>query len=148
MPKAEPICSAKRRPKRRASMPTGSVPSHMPITIPVIGNVAKPLTGASTAPALLAVETMTVLFPPASACATARTTALRRASASSNCTKDIGSATADMKCALAIVFSLLAAAEDYHYCIGCRSALPRDCLRLGPRFHGDERTKPAAIRPD
>src|SRR5260221_9726073 len=29
-PKAEPVCSAKRRPTCRASAPTGSVPSHMP----------------------------------------------------------------------------------------------------------------------
>ena len=39
--------------------------------------------GASIAPTMLAVETMTVLLPPASACATASTMALRRASASS-----------------------------------------------------------------
>ena len=56
MPNADPTCSAKRRPKRRASAPTGSVPSHMPITVQVIGSVARLLSGASTDPTMLAVE--------------------------------------------------------------------------------------------
>ena len=51
----------------------------MPSTMAVIGSVASPLSGASNAPMMLAVETMTVLLPPASACATASTSALRRA---------------------------------------------------------------------
>src|SRR6185369_1371927 len=55
----------------------------MPKTIAVIGRVASPLSGASTAPPMLAVDTITVLLPPASACATASTIALRRASVSS-----------------------------------------------------------------
>ncbi len=97
MPNTEPVCSAKRRPKRRASAPTGSEPSHMPITMQVIGSVASPLSGASTAPTIEAVETMTVLLPPASACPTASTMALRRASASSTVIRWIGSATADMR---------------------------------------------------
>ena len=61
----------------------GRVPSHMPKTSAVIGSVASPLSGASTAPTILAVLTMTVLLPPASACATASTMALRRARLSS-----------------------------------------------------------------
>ena len=68
----------------------------MPITMQVIGSVASPLSGASTAPTIEAVETMTVLLPPASACATASTMALRRASASSTVAYWMGSATADM----------------------------------------------------
>ena len=55
MPKAEPHCSAKRRPKWRANAPSGSVPNHMPNTMAVIGKVASPLSGASTAPTMLAV---------------------------------------------------------------------------------------------
>jgi len=51
----------------------------MPKTMAVTGKVASPLSGASTAPTMLAVETITVLLPPASACATASTIALRRA---------------------------------------------------------------------
>ena len=97
MPNSDPVCSAKRRPKRLASTPTGSVPSHMPITMQVIGSVARPLSGASTAPTMLAVDTMTVLLPPASACATASTMALRRARWSSMWACNIGSATADMR---------------------------------------------------
>jgi len=80
-----------------AKAPTGSVPIHMPNTMAVIGSVASPLSGASTAPTMLAVLTMTVLLPPASACATASTKALRRASASSMCACRIGSAIADMR---------------------------------------------------
>ena len=56
MPNSAPICSAERRPKRRASMPTGSVPNHMPSTVAVSGSVARPLSGASTEPMMLAVE--------------------------------------------------------------------------------------------
>ncbi len=97
MPNTDPVCSAKRRPKRRASAPTGSVPNHMPITMAVIGSVASPLSGASTAPTIEAVDTMTVLLPPASACATASTMALRRARPSSIVPYRIGSATADMR---------------------------------------------------
>jgi hypothetical protein len=69
----------------------------MPKTMAVTGKVASPLSGASTAPTMLAVETITVLFPPASACATASTIALRRASVSSGvmCWKD--SAVADIE---------------------------------------------------
>jgi hypothetical protein len=69
----------------------------MPNTIAVIGSVASPLSGASTAPTMLAVETMTVLLPPARACATASTMALRRASLSSCRLCCIGSATADIR---------------------------------------------------
>ena len=69
----------------------------MPITMQVIGSVARPLSGASTAPTMEAVETMTVLLPPASACATASTMALRRARLSSMVADIMGSATADMK---------------------------------------------------
>src|SRR5262245_18509625 len=68
----------------------------MPNTIAVTGSVASPLSGARTAPTMLAVATMTVLLPPASACATASTMALRRANLSSCTTCWIGSATADM----------------------------------------------------
>src|SRR5215475_145889 len=68
----------------------------MPNTIAVTGSVASPLSGARTAPMMLAVATMTVLLPPASACATASTMALRRANLSSCTTCWIGSATADM----------------------------------------------------
>ncbi len=68
----------------------------MPITMQVIGRVASPLSGASTAPTMLAVETITVLLPPASACATASTMALRRARLSSLDACRMGSATADM----------------------------------------------------
>jgi len=96
MPNTDPACSAKRRPNLRASQPIGSVPIHMPITIAVIGKVARPLSGASMKPMMLLVETMTVLLPPANACATDSTTALRRASLSSNNTGRTGSATADM----------------------------------------------------
>src|SRR5262249_3999017 len=77
-----------------ARTPSGSVPSHMPKTMAVTGKVASPLSGASTAPTMLAVETITVLLPPASACATASTIALRRASVSSGlmCWYDCGAA--------------------------------------------------------
>ncbi len=88
-PKIEPVCRAKRRPKWRASMPIGSVPIHMPITMKVMGSVASPLSGASSAPMMAPVETMTVLLPPASACATASTLALRRARASSIPVSDV-----------------------------------------------------------
>ncbi len=66
------------------------------MTIAVIGSVASPLSGASTAPAMLPVETMTVLLPPANACATDSTIALRRASLLSKAC-GVGSAMADMK---------------------------------------------------
>ena len=49
----------------------------------VIGKVASPLSGASIEPMMPVVATMTVLLPPASACATASTLALRRARVSS-----------------------------------------------------------------
>jgi len=72
------------------------VPNHIPKTMAVTGSVASPLSGASTAPTMLDVETTTVLFPPASACATARTMALRRARLSSGLTCWKDSAAADM----------------------------------------------------
>src|SRR6516162_997462 len=68
----------------------------MPKTMAVTGKVASPLSGASTAPTMLAVETITVLLPPASACATASTNALRRASVSSGLTCWNDSAVADI----------------------------------------------------
>ena len=68
---------------RRHSHPTGSVPSHMPATIMLIGSVARAGFGASTEETMAEVATITVLLPPASACATARTSALRAASRSS-----------------------------------------------------------------
>ena len=64
-------------------MPTGSVPNHIPATMKLIGSVASPGLGASTEAMIEVVATMTVLLPPASACATASTTALRAASRSS-----------------------------------------------------------------
>src|SRR6185312_11682465 len=69
----------------------------MPNTMQVIGSVASPLSGASTAPMMLAVLTTTVLLPPASACATASTFALRRARLSSMCLSVRGSASADIE---------------------------------------------------
>jgi len=69
----------------------------MPNTMAVMGKVASPLSGASTAPTMLAVLTMTVLLPPASACATASTIALRRARLSSGLACWKGSAIADME---------------------------------------------------
>ena len=68
----------------------------MPNTMKVIGKVARPFSGASMAPRMLVVATMTVLLPPASACATASTMALRRASLLSKATLWMGSASADM----------------------------------------------------
>src|SRR5450830_556704 len=124
MPKTDPVCSAKRRPKTRASAPTGSVPSHMPITMQVIGRVARPLSGASIAPTMLAVLTITVLLPPASACATASTMALRRARLSSTLACRIGSATADMMRAPGKPPLLAAMALNCH-CRQCRAALSR-----------------------
>jgi hypothetical protein len=96
MPNTVPICSAGRRPRRRASMPTGSVPSHMPSTMQVMGSVASPLSGAITEPTMLAVEKMMVLLAPPSACAADSTMALRRASASSTVACWKGSAMADI----------------------------------------------------
>jgi len=45
----------------------------------LIASVAKLLSGASMVPTMPAVATNTVLLPPASACAIASTSALRRA---------------------------------------------------------------------
>src|SRR6516162_435124 len=64
-------------------MPTGSVPIHMPSTMMLIGSVASAGSGANVAPMMPVVATVTVLLPPASACATASTTALRAARRSS-----------------------------------------------------------------
>src|SRR5471032_1885951 len=73
----------------------GSVPAHMPTTIIVIERVAIPRSGASNAPTMPPVETMTALLPPESACATANTSALRLARRSSAATVE-DSAIADM----------------------------------------------------
>src|SRR5215210_3773179 len=77
-------------------MPTGSVPAQIPSTMTEIGTVANALSGASMAPTIPPVETMTVLLPPASACAIASTSALRRARRSPAAASRIGSATADI----------------------------------------------------
>jgi hypothetical protein len=82
-PNADPVCSAKRRPNAWASMPTGIVPSHMPTIMTLMGNVAKVGSGASVAPAMPPVATITLTLAPASACAAASTSALRAASRSS-----------------------------------------------------------------
>ena len=50
--KTEPACSAKRRPNALASIPTGSVPIHMPTTMTLIGSVASIGSGASSEPAM------------------------------------------------------------------------------------------------
>src|ERR1700759_2222350 len=55
----------------------------MPATMTLIGSVDRLGSGASTDAMIEVVATITVLLPPASACATARTTALRAASRSS-----------------------------------------------------------------
>src|ERR1700716_2458100 len=62
----------------------------------LIGSVARPLSGASMVPTMPAVATSTRLLPPASACATASTSALRRARRSPAATSMIGSASADI----------------------------------------------------
>src|SRR5688572_1746214 len=77
-------------------MPTGSVPAHIPSTMMEIGTVAYALSGANIAPTIPPVETITVLLPPASACAIASTSALRRARRSPAAASRIGSATADI----------------------------------------------------
>src|SRR4029078_11954909 len=70
----------------------------MPNTMAVIGRVASPLSGATPATMIADVATITVLLPPASACATASTSALRRARRSSKTgSVVIGSAEANMK---------------------------------------------------
>src|SRR5579863_9179456 len=55
----------------------------MPATMTLIGSVARLGSGASIEAMIDVVATITVLLPPASACATASTTALRAASRSS-----------------------------------------------------------------
>ena len=95
-PDTEPICNAVRRPRLRASQPIGSVLIHMPSTKTLIGSVASPLSGASMVPTMPAVATRTVLLPPASACATDSTSALRRASRSLVAASTAGSASADI----------------------------------------------------
>ena len=77
-------------------MPTGTVPIHMPNTIVEIVSVARPRSGASIAPTMPPVDTITVLLPPASPCATASTSALRLARRSSIRTVE-GSAITDME---------------------------------------------------
>src|ERR1043165_880454 len=68
----------------------------MPSTIVLIGSVARLLSGASIEPRMLAVATITVLLPPASAWPTASTSALRLARRSPlRASKDV-SATADI----------------------------------------------------
>jgi hypothetical protein len=66
-PNIVPVCSAKRRPKALARMPTGSVPIHMPTAMKLIGTVASAGSGASMVPTIPPVATITVLLPPASA---------------------------------------------------------------------------------
>ena len=87
-PNADPTCRVKRRPKALASIPTGRVPIHMPTTMTLIGSVASTGSGASIAPAMPPVATITVLLPPASACAAARINALRAARRSSTTSSD------------------------------------------------------------
>ena len=81
---------------RRFALQIGTVPIHMPNTITLIVSVASPRSGASMAPMMPPVETITVLLPPASPCATASTSALRLARLSSTTTADVGAIT-DMK---------------------------------------------------
>src|ERR1700716_2384473 len=88
-PQAVPICNALRR-------PSGRSPIHIPSTKMLIGSVASPLSGASMVPTIAAVATSTVLLPPASACAIASTSALRRARRSPARACATGSATADI----------------------------------------------------
>ena len=83
MPKTEPVCSAKRRPKALARIPTGSVPAHMPTAMTLIGSVASAGSGARMAPAIPPVATITLALAPASACATASTSVLCFANRSS-----------------------------------------------------------------
>src|SRR5579871_3066581 len=84
----------------------------MPSTKMLIGSVANPGSGASIEPTMPAVATSTVLLPPASACVTASTSALRRARRSpesaSKAACTTGSATADM-----LVLPAESKGEDY-----------------------------------
>jgi hypothetical protein len=70
--------------------------NHSPNIMTEIGRVARLLSGARTRPMMPAVATITVLLPPANACATASTTALRLARRSSIRAAG-GSAIADIK---------------------------------------------------
>ena len=96
-PLAVPICSAVRRPNRRANTPIGRVPAHVPSARKLIGSVANPLSGASMMPTMPAVATSTELLPPASACVTASTSALRFARRSPSATVSTGSAGANIR---------------------------------------------------
>src|SRR5262249_29849537 len=65
----------------------------------LIGSVAKLLSGASMVPTMPAVATNTVALPPASACVTASTNALRRARRSPAAASTTGCARADIRVA-------------------------------------------------
>ena len=71
IPANAPVKKAVRRPNFFAIHPTGKVPAAIPTTKIEIGNVARPLSGASTDPTMAAVAKMTVAFAPASAVAVA-----------------------------------------------------------------------------
>jgi hypothetical protein len=72
------------------------VPSQVPTTIIVIASVAMLRSGASMAPTMPPVDMITALLPPASACVTASSNALRLARRSSM-TCGVASATADIE---------------------------------------------------
>src|SRR5215510_13636102 len=94
----------------------------------LIGSVTKLLSGASMVPTMPAVATNTVLLPPASACVTASTSALRRARRSPAATSTTGCARADIR-ALSKIFRveriLLAADSRTSHCAERRSEVQR-----------------------
>src|SRR5262245_44140492 len=125
----------------------------MPRIITEIGSVARLLSGAITAPRIPAVATMTVWLAPASACATASTSALRRARASSAATSN-RSATADIpilqKSSRLKQFCFLAGRGRFYYCGIRRSEVhgPGVAGHHGGRFRRRLGTDLAQSRPD
>src|SRR6185295_18033462 len=117
----------------------------MPHTMTDTGKVARPGSEASMVPTMPAVAAITVLLPPASACATARTNAFRLATRSS-ATKGEISAITDMMSPGGEITNgapVLAGAPRDDHGRRCRSEVQRarvphfDVPRLGGRMRAD-----------